>query len=79
MDAPFVFAPVQRAGAVDHDLARPQRQRAAVQQAAGAELVPGPAVTGHDAEQRERRRAAHDVVELGLNFGGIGWFERRDA
>jgi hypothetical protein len=36
-------------------------------------------VAGHDAEQHQRRRAAHDVVELGLNLGGIWWFERRDA
>ncbi len=79
MHAPLVFAPVQRAGAVDHDLALPQAQRTVVEQAAGAEFLPGPRMPGHDAEQHQRRRTAHDAVELGLNLRGIGWRERRDA
>ena len=45
-----------------------KRQRAAVQQAAGAEFLPGAGVAGHDAKQQQRRRAAHDAVELRLNL-----------
>ena len=68
MHAPFILASGQRAGAVDHDLAFAQGQRTAIQQAAGAEFLPGPRVGGDDAEQRQRRRTAHDAVELLLDF-----------
>src|SRR5256885_7997983 len=51
------------AGAVDDDLTLPQRQRAAVQQAAGSKLFPGPRAASDGAEQNERRRALHDRSE----------------
>ena len=41
MDAPFIFAAGSRAGAVDDDLALAQAERPAVEQAAGAEFLPG--------------------------------------
>jgi hypothetical protein len=79
MHAPFIFASGQRAGAVDHDLALAQAQRSAIQQAAGAEFIPGPRVAGDDAKQRQRWRAAHDAVELRLNLRRIRRLKRRDA
>ena len=41
-----------------------KRERPAIQEAAGAEFFPGAGVAGHDAKQHQRRRAAHDAVEL---------------
>ena len=41
-----------------------KRQRSAVEQAAGAKFLPGAGVAGHHPEQHQRRRAAHDAVEL---------------
>ena len=48
-------------------------------QAAGAEFFPGPRAARHDAKQHQRRRAAHDAVELLLDFRRIRRLERRDA
>jgi hypothetical protein len=79
MHAPFIFASVQRAGAVDHDFPLPQRQRPAVQQAAAAEFLPGAGMAGHDAEQHQWRCAAHDPVELLPDFGRIRRLQRRNA
>ena len=77
--APFIFARVQRAGAVDHDLALPQGERSAIQETAGAEFLPGPRMPRHHPEQHQRRRAAHDAVELLLNAGRVRRIERCDA
>ena len=79
VDAPFIFAPRQRAGAVDDDLALAQGERPLVQQAAGAEFLPGPRMAGDDAKQHQRRRAAHDAVELSLDFRLIRRLQRRNA
>ena len=79
MHAPFVLATRSRAGAVDDDLALPQGERPAIQQAAGAEFFPGAGIAGHDAKQHQRRGAAHDAVELLGNLGCIGRLQRRDA
>jgi hypothetical protein len=78
MHAPFVLAFGQRAGAIDDDFALAQRQRAAVEQAAGAELLPGARAAGQHPEQRQRRRAAHDAVELQLDLRRVRRLERRD-
>ena len=56
-----------------------KRQRPAVEQAAGAEFLPGARLAGDDAEQHQRRRAAHDAVELLLNLRCIRRLQRRDA
>ena len=79
MHAPFVLATVQRAGAVDDDLALPQGERPAVEQAAGAEFFPGARLARHDAEQHQRRRAAHDAVELFLDIRCIRRRQRRNT
>ena len=79
MHAPFIFASGQRAGAVDHDLALTQGERTAVQKAAGAEFLPGPRIGGYDAKQGQRRRAAHDPVELLLDLRRIRRLQRRNA
>ncbi len=79
MHAPFVLAAGSRAGAVDDDLAFPQGERPAVEQAAGAEFLPGAGIAGHHAEQHQRRRAAHDAVEMRLNLRCIRRLQRRDA
>src|SRR5207237_5801836 len=67
MHAPFVLAASQRAGPVDDNLALAQRERTPIEQTASAEFLPGTGVAGHDTEQRQRWRAAHDPVELILN------------
>ena len=79
MDAPFVFASGARAGAVDHDFALAQSQRTAIEQAAGAKFLPGPRIGGDDAEQGQGRGAAHDAVELTLDFLRVWRRKRRDA
>ncbi len=76
MHAPFVLASGQRAGPVDDDFAVPQRQRPAIEQAAGPEFLPGAGVAGDHAEQDQRRRAAHDPVKLLLKFRRIGRLQR---
>ena len=50
-----------------------------VQQAAAAEFLPGAGMAGHDAKQHQRRRAAHDAVELRLDLRRIRRLQRRDA
>ena len=79
MHAPFVLALRQGAGAVDDDLALPQGERTPIEQAAGAEFLPGARIARHDAEQQQRRRAAHDPVELPGNLLFIRRLKRRDA
>jgi hypothetical protein len=79
MDAPFIFASGARAGAVDDDFALAQAQRAAVEQAAGAEFLPGARAHGDGAEQEQWRRATHDAVELLLDFRRVWRIERRKA
>ena len=79
MHAPFIFASRARAGPHDDDLSLPQRERAAVEQAAGAKFLPGPWLAGDGAEQQQRRRTAHDAVELLLDLGRVGRLKRRDA
>ena len=70
---------IQRAGAIDHDLALAQGERPGIEQAAGAELVPGARMARHHPEQRQRRGAAHDAVELRLDLRGIRRDERGDT
>src|SRR3954468_8375809 len=79
MHAPFIFTSVERAGAIDDDLALSHRQRSLVEHAAGAEFLPGPRLRRHDAEQEQRRRAAHDAIELFLDLWRIGRRQRREA
>ncbi len=79
MDAPFVLATGARAGAVDDDFALSQAERAAVEQAAGGKFLPGPRAARDGAKQHERRRAAHDAVELLLDLRGIRRLQRRKA
>ena len=79
MHAPFIFASGARAGAVDDDFALAQAERPLVEQAAGAEFLPGPGVAGDDPEQGQRRLAAHDAVELPLDFRLIRRLKRRNA
>ena len=53
--------------------------RAGIQEAAGAEFAPGARISGDDAKQHQRRRAAHDGIELALNLRGIGPLQRCNA
>ena len=76
---PFVLAGIQRAGAIDHDLALAQGERTAVQETAGAEFFPGAGMPRHDPEQHQRRRTAHDAVELLLDVGRVRRLQRRNA
>ena len=54
VDTPFVFASIERAGSVDHDLTLPQRQQSAIQQATGAELLVDALIDRERTEQKER-------------------------
>ena len=72
MHAPFIFAAGARAGAVDDDLALAQATsgpRSSRLPARNFSQARG--MAGHDAEQQQRRRAAHDAVELRLDLGRI--------
>jgi hypothetical protein len=72
MHAPLVFATIERAGAVDHDLSLPQRQQAAIEQAAGVEALIDAAVDRQNAEQDQRIDARrHDFVERRLHVGCV--------
>jgi len=79
MHAPFIFAVVERAGAVDDDLALAHRQRSLVEQAAATKFLPGPRLRSHDAEQQQRRCAAHNAVKLLLDVRCIGRRQRCEA
>src|SRR6185436_19399206 len=74
---PFVGAAAARAGAVDHDLAVAERERAAIEQAAGAKAIPDARNASQRREERQWRHAGrHDRVEHLLKLGRI-W--RRDG
>src|SRR2546425_1183601 len=62
--AALVGATAARAGAVDHDLALAQRNRAAVEQTSGTEAVVDARHSSERGEQQQRRDAGrHDAVE----------------
>ena len=69
MDTPFVFGPARRRHAVDDDLAFPDRQVAAIEQARVEELEEESPIAGHRREEDQRRRAAHDAVDRLLHVG----------
>jgi len=70
MDAPFVLAAQACRGAVDHDLALAQAERAFVEQAAGKHLAEHARAPRHGAEQRQWLEAGrHDAPER-LGDGG---------
>jgi len=69
MDAPFVFGPARCRHAVDDDLAFPDRQVAAIEQARVEELEEQPPIAGHRREEHQRRRGAHDGVDRLLHIG----------
>jgi hypothetical protein len=72
MHAPFVLAAIERARAINHDLALPQCQQAAIEQAAGIEALINATVDRQSTEQHERiETRRHDSVERRLNVGRI--------
>ncbi|MBN9013760.1 MAG: hypothetical protein J0H25_12170 [Rhizobiales bacterium] len=50
----------------------------AIEQAATLEFLPGPRVARDDPKQHQRRSAAHDPIELLLDFNIVRRLKRRD-
>jgi len=77
--APLVFRSAARAGAKDHELAGAQRDAAAVEQVARHHALQDARVARHRTEQRQRRRPAHQLVEIRLDLGRVRRLKWGDA
>src|SRR4051812_35269361 len=71
MHPPLVFATAERSGAIDDDFTLAQREMAAVDQAAGEQLLEQTLVAREGSEKHERSDARrHGAIERALDVRG---------
>src|SRR5205814_8387733 len=80
VDPPLIGAAAARAGAIDHDLAVAEGDRATVEEAPSSKALVDAWHTRQRGEEREGRNPRrHDAVEHGLKLGWKGRRHRIDA